>query len=107
MSAQLQPSWEDVLANCEATADAAQALLDSRNGIDLERFAELAAVDLWQLSLPPLPQDLIERARSVHARQLKLQADLILAMGQVHRQILVTESAEPFDAVAHFLDRSA
>lgn len=102
-----QPAWEDVLAQCEATAAAAEALLDSRNGVDISRFEALTAVDLWQLSLPRIPDSLLDRARAVHERQLALQADMIAAMMQVQQQIQMTESAEPYHEVARFLDRSA
>jgi hypothetical protein len=99
--------WEDVLAHCEATAAAAEALLLSRNGLDVSRFEALTALDLWQLSLPPLPDHLLDRARSIHSRQFALQAKMVAAMTQLQQQIQLTESAEPFDYVARYLDRSA
>lgn len=104
MSARPALSWLEALEECEAAAADAEALLVGRqepqlnalhsNGLHsnaLDPTAALArsGVDLWQSNLPPLPPDLLSRARAVHARQLQLQAELASAMTVIdqHRQL--------------------
>ena len=76
-----------MLSQCEATAAEAEALLRAGGTVDATRFAALASYDLWQLSLPPLPTDLHERASTVHQRQLRLQVELTAAMTGIAQQI--------------------
>jgi hypothetical protein len=101
------PSWDEVLAECEATADEAERLLRSRGALDVEAFASRSAFDLWQLSLPPLPAELTDRARAVHSRQQRIQAELIEAMTGVHQQIVMSSSTSDDRPAAQFLDLSA
>ncbi|UQX87947.1 hypothetical protein M6D93_16815 [Jatrophihabitans telluris] len=107
MSSEQSQDWTEVLARCEAAAAEAEALLDHRATFDPDRFAELTAVDLWSLSLPALPDELHERARAVHQRQLSLQADLIAAMTDVRHEIAMFAAAEPPPGPSRYLDRSA
>jgi hypothetical protein len=106
MSASDAPTWESVLAQCEATASQAEELLRSRSRFDAERFAALTAVDLWQLDLGPLPSDLHDRARAVHRRQLSLQTELISAMTGIQHQIEMTSSSAQARQGSQFLDRT-
>ncbi|HEY2042597.1 MAG TPA: hypothetical protein VGH11_07975 [Jatrophihabitans sp.] len=102
-----RPSWEQVLAECEAAAAEAEELLQARNGFDFERFAAQRAVDLRQLNLPPLPAELRDRAKSVHERQLQLQTELVTAMTSVSNQLRLSSDGGPSDQHPMYLDRSA
>lgn len=80
MPAPQPPTWEQVLADCEAAAAAAEALLAGVPESDPEVVAARAEYDLWQLNLPPLPTELLDRAHAVHQRQQRLEAALRSAM---------------------------
>jgi hypothetical protein len=102
-----RPGWEQVLADCEASAAEAEELLRSRSKIDPERFQVQREVDLWQLNLPPLPAELVGRARAVHERQLHLQAELVVAMTSVSNQLQLSSDGGPSGQQPLYLDRSA
>lgn len=107
-----EPSWADVLARCEASAAEAEALLRAGSVPDPERFAALAEYDLWQLSLPPLPAGLRDRARDVVERQLRLQDALTAAMAGLAQQISLAEQilrdgTDPAAGLPRYFDRSA
>jgi hypothetical protein len=83
-AASAQPTWEEVLASFEATADAAESLLEpTAEPVDLAGPVEY---DPWQLALPPLPQDLHERARALQVRHEQRAARLQRASGALRRQ---------------------
>jgi hypothetical protein len=100
------PQWEDVLAECEATAAAAEQLLRNRAGLTADALWPPAALDLWGLALPPLPAALRERALAVHRRQQQLQADLAAELASIAYQIQLSSAAEPAAGPPRFLDRS-
>lgn len=107
-----QPGWADVLARCEASATEAEATLRAGVMPDPARFAALAVYDLWQLSLPPLPAELRDRASNVLQRQLRLQDQLAAAMLGLAQQINLAEQilrsgTDPAAAAPRYLDRSA
>jgi hypothetical protein len=101
------PRWEEVLAECEATAAAAERLLDHRAGLTADELWPPAALDLWQLGLPPLPAALRERALAVHRRQQQLQAELSAELTSLACQIQMSSASEPASGPPRFLDRSA
>lgn len=79
---------------------------------DPARFAALAEYDLWQLSLPPLPAELRDRASNVLRHQLRLQDELAAAMLGLAQQISLAEQilqsgTGPAGAAPRYLDRSA
>lgn len=103
-----RPSWEQVLAECEAAAADAENLLRNKPGFDPAVVAERAAYDLWQLNLPPLPAELHDRARAVHERQLQLQAKLLAAMTILEHQVqLASDGSGHTTPEPIYLDRSA
>ncbi|NHC16018.1 hypothetical protein [Motilibacter deserti] len=73
-------AWVDALNELELQVDQAEALLRSES-------PELPAPVAWvPPALPPIPPDLVERARLVHARQLDLAARMTRRMGDLGRQ---------------------
>ena len=71
--------------------------------IELERAEELLASGhvpagesaSWRPpSLPPIPPDLVERARIVHARQLELAARMTRRLGDMKRQQSLVDRME-------------
>jgi hypothetical protein len=99
-------SWHDVLADCEAAAEHAETLLRERAGHDFDP-RQLGWIDFSQLSLPPLPDELLERAHAVHQRNKRLQAELADAMsGLQGRPLLAAGGARPGPR-ALYLDRRA
>ncbi|MGX7681049.1 hypothetical protein ACSMXN_19345 [Jatrophihabitans sp. DSM 45814] len=107
MDSGAQPSWHEVLADCEAAADEAERILASRTQFDPDQFVAKTTFDLWQLNLPPLPLELHARAEAVHARQLRVQADLAAAMISVQQQILMSAAEMPDRHKPMYLDCSA
>jgi hypothetical protein len=78
------PTWEEVLASFEATAEAAEQLLEpSATVVDVAGPVEY---DPWQLALPPLPVELHARARALQARHDELAARLQRASSALRRQ---------------------
>jgi hypothetical protein len=107
MTAAERRDWSGVLAECEATAAAAEQLLRSRSQFDPDAFAQLTELDLWRLDLGPLPTELLERAQDVHRRQVALAADLVDAMASVQLQIDMTSSTTQLRKTSRFVDRTA
>jgi hypothetical protein len=101
------PTWEQVLAECEAAAADAEELLQAKAEFDPAQFATPSAVDLWQLSLPPLPVELHERAHAVHERQLRLQRELVSAMLVVDQHVQLASDGAQLPQRPVYLDRSA
>jgi hypothetical protein len=101
------PDWSGVLAQCEATAAAAEQLLQSRSQFDPVALAAPAELDLSRLDLGPLPAELLKRAQDVHQRQLALAADLVEAMASVQLQIDMTSSTTQLRKTSRFVDRTA
>ena len=96
-------AWVDALAELELAVDQAEALLRSE-------AAELPAPVAWSPPpLPPIPPDLVERARLVHARQLDLAARMTLRMGDLGKQATLAsriETGAPGRARPVLLDRA-
>ncbi len=107
MAATEQPSWEDVLAQCEASAAHAQALLDNRPGLDPETIGQLMSLDLWKLSLSDLPPELLDRARAVHSRSLELQHRLVEGMRSIETQLELLAATETRSSTPRYLDLTA
>jgi hypothetical protein len=101
------PTWDEVLAECEAAAEAAEQLLASRFELGSRQPLALAELDLRQLNLPALPLELRDRAHAIHRRQLRLQEELLTAMGSVQREILMNSPDSALRQPSVFLDLSA
>ena len=105
-AASASPGWEQVLAECEAAAAAAEALLNAKGELDAETIAAQSALDLWKLNMPPLPDELQDRARAVHRRQLDLQAKLVASMSMIEHQVRFATDGAQSSRKPQFLDRS-
>ena len=81
-------AWVDALTELELQVDEAEAMLRSE-------APELPAALAWTPpALPPIPPDLIERARLVHARQLDVAARMTRRMGDLGRQSMLAGRIE-------------
>jgi len=72
------PSWDEVLAAFTARTDQAQALLES--DLSAPVVAAVVGYDVWQLSMPELPDELREAAQALELRQRELAVKLGDAM---------------------------
>jgi hypothetical protein len=69
-----QPSWEDVLASFEATAEQGESLLHKDGDHEAALALMAAGIDPWQAALPALPDDLRTAMVSIK-RQEQLTTD--------------------------------
>jgi hypothetical protein len=96
------PTWEQVLAAFEASAARAQSLV---TGVTPPP-APVAGYDIWQLRLPPIPDELRARAESIHQRQLAAAAELQVAMRSLQQQQALVD-AQPQSRQALYIDQLA
>jgi len=103
--AQPGPTWEEVLASFERTAEHAEALLatDADPGL---AAAVITAYHPWQPVLPPLPDALRARAVAAHDRQARLIAALQDAMLTIRRHEQLAASTA-HSRRSSYLDRTA
>ncbi|NHC47089.1 hypothetical protein [Motilibacter aurantiacus] len=81
-------AWVDALTELELQVEQAEAMLRSES-------ADLPAPLAWSPpELPPIPPDLIERARLVHARQLDVAARMTRRMGDLGKQSTLASRIE-------------
>ncbi len=85
------PTWEEVLASFEANAVAAEALIAG----DTTVAPAAVSYDVWQLGLPPLPDELRVRAGAIHRRQEELADKLRMAMRSVRQQESLLDGQAP------------
>jgi hypothetical protein len=100
-----QPSWEDVLASFEATAEQGESLLHKDGDHEAALALMAAGIDPWQAALPALPADLRDRAEAVHRRQLLLADDLRTAMVSIKRQEQLTTDGAASSRGSVYVDR--
>jgi hypothetical protein len=109
MAARPSLTWEAALAQCEATLAEAETLLHARPELPIDPATAIArsGIDLWQSNLPPLPAELLARARAVHNRQLRLQAELAAAMTVIDHHRQLSSDGVQTRPTAQYLDCSA
>ena len=91
MGAEWSAAWCAALDDLELEVDRAEALL--RND-DLP-LAVLPGVTTWRPpALPPIPPDMVERARGIHNRQLDVAARMTRRLGDLGRQAQVADRIE-------------
>ena len=80
--------WTDALDGLELELERAEALLSSGQVPTVDSSA-------WRPpSLPPIPPDLVERARIVHNRQLELATRMTRRLGDLNRQQALVDRIE-------------
>jgi hypothetical protein len=99
------PTWEQVLAAFEASAAHAQSLA-AGDVQSVPPTVLVAGYDIWQLQLPPIPDELRARAESIHQRQLAAAAQLQAAMRSLQQQQALVD-AQPQARRALYLDQLA
>ena len=110
MHEQLTDPWEQALASWEDSAARAEELLAGRGSVDPEEVAASLNPGLGLPRLGPLPAALRERARNLHARQLRVQEELATAMTTVRGQLRTMSVAAasvggPAPVTPRYLDR--
>jgi hypothetical protein len=101
------PTWEQVLASFEASADHAESLLsldvEARTAAQ-DTAPAVVAYDVWQLGLPPLPEHLRAQAEAIRRRHDSVAERLRGAMRDLrHQQVLSGATTTPRQAM--FTDR--
>lgn len=75
-------AWCSALDELELEVERAEAMLR----VDHIDTSEVDAVAWRTPALPPIPPDMVERARIVHARQLDVAARMTRRLGELGRQ---------------------
>ncbi|RZS91411.1 hypothetical protein EV189_0652 [Motilibacter rhizosphaerae] len=83
--------WVEALDELELEVDRAEALLRA----DHLPGSALPGTGAWRPpSLPPIPPDLVDRARGIHARQLDIASGMTRRLGDLAKQATLTGKLE-------------
>ena len=100
-----QPSWEEVLASFEASAEHAETLLGADATSPPDLAPPVIAYDPWQLGMPQLPERLRGRAELLRQRQRRLAEEMQTAMTSVRRQEQLIADSGSTDRSSVYVDR--
>jgi hypothetical protein len=100
------PSWDDVIAECEATAAHAEALLRSRTHEPIRAMPPGRSLAELTANLGQPSREVIARAKALQDRHLRLQAELAGAMRDIgHQSQLSSDGNANTSATPLYIDR--